>query len=84
MVGEFVGASKNSPYLTPWLSLEQFTGFFKEILEFYPLGTFGPNWWVLFESTHTLPTGCGGSELVGTFKKYPECACWVSDPLPPV
>jgi len=36
-----VGTSKNSPHLTPWLSLEQFAGFFKEILEFYPLGLLG-------------------------------------------
>jgi len=42
-----------------------------------PLIKVWANWWVLFECTHTLPTGYGGSELVGTFKKHPECTCQV-------
>ena len=72
-----MGNSQKNPHLTPWLSLQQITGFFEEILTFSPLGIFWANWWVLFECTHTLPTGCGEGELVGTFENHPECACQV-------
>ena len=72
-----MGNSQKNPHLTPWLSSEQIAGLFKEILTFYLLGIFWAHWWVLFECTHTLPAGYGGSELVGTFKKCPECACQV-------
>ena len=73
-----MGNFQKKPDLTPWLSLQQITGFFEKVLAFYPVGILGVNWWVLFECTHTLPTECGEGELVVTFKKHPECACQVS------
>ena len=71
------GSFKKDPHFTPWSCSEWIAEFFKEILIFYPLGIFWVNCWVLFKSTHILPTGQIASKLVGSFRKHPEWTCWV-------